>query len=65
MCDLSEGIWERGVAEGRAEGLAEGLAEGRAGFLERAAEAVSHGLLSLRDAAAVFGFSEPEIAALL
>jgi predicted transposase/invertase (TIGR01784 family) len=28
MCNLSEGVYKRGIAEGKAEGIAEGKAEG-------------------------------------
>ena len=46
---------------GREEGRDEMRVEMRGGFLERAAEAVATGKLSLRDAAEAFGFTEEEI----
>ncbi len=33
MCNLGEGIWERGIAQGKAEGIAEGKAEGIASVI--------------------------------
>ena len=56
---------EVGLEEGRKEGREEGREEDRAEFLNRAAQAVSSGGLSLEDAARFFGFSEAEIEALL
>ncbi len=41
MCNLSEGVMERGIAKGRAEGIAEGIAKGRA---EGRAEGIARGI---------------------
>ena len=53
MCNLSEGVFQRGVDKGREEG--------RARFLVTAASLVRDGVLALRDAADRFGFSESEL----
>ena len=48
MCNLSEGVYQRGVAEGEARGKAEGRAEGRAeGKAEGRAEALGALMRSL------------------
>ena len=53
MCNLSQGILEKGLKQGRAEGSAEGIKEGRAeglkqgraeGIKERRAEGLAEGL---------------------
>lgn len=45
MCNLSQGILEKGLKQGRAEGRAEGIKEGRAeGIKEGRAEGLAEGL---------------------
>ncbi len=41
MCNLSEGIWEKGLAKGKAEGIAEGMAKGKA---EGMAKGIAQGM---------------------
>ncbi len=41
MCNLSEGIEERGIMKGREEGRAEGKAEGKRGRKNRAPQTTS------------------------
>ena len=57
MCNLSEGVFQRGVDKGREEGRE----EERARFLVTAASLVRDGVLALREAADRFGFSESEL----
>lgn len=56
---------EEGRMEGRMEGREEGLKEAHTEFLQKAASQVREGVLSIEDAAKIFGFSQQEIATLL
>ena len=49
MCNLSEGIEERGIARGIARGRAEGKAEGRAEGRAEATEKIVRNLLAAKD----------------
>ena len=50
MCDLSKGIWDKAMTEGRAAGRAEGKAEGKAeGRAEGKAEGILTSLKSLME----------------
>lgn len=61
MCNLSEGVLNRGIKKGREEGRKETRAE----FLKPTADLVREGVYSLREAASRFGFTEQELAAVL
>ncbi len=50
MCNLGEGIWERGIAQGKAEGIAEGIAQGKAeGIAEGKAEGIASVIYAMYD----------------
>ncbi len=59
MCNLGEGIWERGIAQGKAEGKAEGIAQGKA---EGIAEGKTEGIASVIHAMYDKGMSVEQIA---
>jgi flagellar biosynthesis/type III secretory pathway protein FliH len=65
MCNLSDGVFRRGVEQGREEGREQGREEGRvqerARYLEAAASLVRDGVLALREASERLGFSEQEL----
>ena len=57
---VKQGI-EQGIERGIEQGIERGIEQGREAFLERAAGAVRDGVLTLPEAASVFGFAEDEI----
>ena len=61
MCNLSDGVFRRGMERGREEGRE----EERARYLEAAASLVRDGVLALREASERLGFSEQELRAAL
>ena len=65
MCKVFEEIEARGREEGREEGRAAEREENRRNLLTTVASMVGDGLLSLQDAIARFGFTEPELRALM
>ena len=65
MCNLSDGVFRRGVEQGREEGREQGREEERARYLEAAASLVRDGVLALREASERLGFSEQELRAAL
>ncbi len=71
MCNLGEGIWERGIAQGiaqgKAEGKAEGIAQGKAqgiaeGIAQGKAEGIAEGIASVIYAMYDKGMSVEQIA---